>query len=90
MKRKSTQGANVNTFKKIKAKEDFNWLINFYFSRLSGVEEEVVACPGMCCKCSNQSLGVPCCLDSILTDYVIAFLVQMSSFLRVSTVPVFM
>jgi hypothetical protein len=76
MKRKSTQGTNINTFKKINAKEeDFNWLDNFDLSHLSGVEEEVVACTGMCCKCSNQSLGVPCCLDSILTDYVTAFLV---------------
>jgi hypothetical protein len=87
---KRDAGQETRTCKKMRLTQpdDFDWLLNFDLSLLLS-EDDVVACPGMYWKCSNQSSSVPYYLDSVLTDYKTAFVVQMSSFLRTSTVPVF-
>jgi hypothetical protein len=92
-KRKACHGKKSYTCKKRITTDDenFNWVTNFNTGGfLNEDEDEVIACPGMCWKCSNQSLSVPYCLHSILTDYITAFVVQTISFLRISTVPVVM
>jgi hypothetical protein len=92
MTRNANQETNSHTFKKRRLTthdDDFNSILNFDIGRFLS-EDEVVACPGMCWKRSNQSLSIPYYLDSILTDYITAFVLQTISFLRISTVPVVM
>jgi hypothetical protein len=87
---KTQAGEEMHMFKKIRLTQpdDFDWLLNFNLNYLLS-EDDAVACPGMYWKCSNQSLSVPYYLDSLLTYYKTAFVVQKSSFLRISTAPGF-
>jgi hypothetical protein len=88
MKRQAGQETHIVKKIRLSKGDDFDWLINFNLNYLLG-EDDAVACPGMYWNCSNQSLSVPYYLDSVLTYYKTAFVVQKSSFLRISTAPGF-